>query len=355
MNMIFIPGKSIGFIVIKCLRGAGALCGVPLVRKHDQAWSHCCMESSFSPVTPSREDARELVTWDLPALCASASVLRRKRFGNAVSLCAIINAKSGNCGMDCAFCSQSGRYAAAAVFPLLTPASLRERIARARQFPIRHCGIVTSGVSLSRDEILTLAGVLQAEREVSLPRLCASLGRLGSDALALLRDAGLRRYHHNLECAEAYYPRLCSTQTWRGRLDTVRLAGEQGLEVCCGGLFGAGESWEDRLDFAFTLAAEGIREVPLNFLHPVPGTPLAAQPVPAADEVLRIIAVFRHILPEATLRVCGGRVHALGARQEEIFAAGANALMTGDYLTTAGSGIQEDMDMIARLGLEIAA
>jgi biotin synthase len=314
------------------------------------------MKRALSTATPTRETARSLLTRDLAALCASATALRRKRFGNVVPLCAIINANSGNCGMDCAFCSQSSHHdAAVGVFPRWTVEELRERSARLRKFPIRHCGIVTSGGALSRSEILTVAETLHAEREAPLPRLCASLGRLGTDALAELRNAGLRRYHHNLECSEAYYPKLCSTQTWRDRLDTVRRAREQGLEACCGGLFGAGESWEDRLDFAFTLAAEGVREIPLNFLHPHPGTPLAAQPVPTPDEALRIIAVFRHILPEATLRVCGGRVQALGARQEELFAAGANALMTGDYLTTAGVGILEDLDMIARLGLEIAA
>jgi len=311
---------------------------------------------SFSTATPTREAARSLLAWDLAELCASATALRQKRFGKVVSLCAIINAKSGNCGMDCAFCSQSGRHGASvAVFPLLTLEELRERIARLRQFPVRHCGIVTSGGSLSRGEILTIAEAIHAERDAPLPRLCASLGRMGGDDLAVLRDAGLRRYHHNLECAEAYYPKLCGTQAWRDRLDTVRRARAQGLEACCGGLFGVGESWEDRLDFAFTLAEEGIREIPLNFLHPHAGTPLAAQPALTPGEALRIIAVFRHILPESTLRVCGGRVHVLGDRQEELFAAGANALMTGDYLTTAGRSIQGDVEMIARLGLEIAA
>ena len=313
-------------------------------------------KNTLSAPTPTREAARALLTWDPAALYASATALRRKRFGDTVSLCAIINAKNGNCGMNCAFCPQSGHHGATVVaFPLLGFEVLCERISLLRKFPIRHCGIVTSGDFLSRDEILTVAAVLKAEQASPLPRLCASLGRLEADALAELRDAGLRRYHHNLECAEAYYPNLCTTQTWSDRLATVRQAGEQGLEVCCGGLFGVGESWEDRLDFAFTLAAYEIREVPLNFLHPIPGTPLGAQPALAAEEALRIIAVFRHILPQSTLRVCGGRMHVLGKRQEELFAAGANALMTGDYLTTAGSGILEDLDMIARLGLEIAA
>ena len=314
------------------------------------------MHQYLFSATPTREAAGSLLALDLETLCASAAALRRKRFGNTVSLCAVINAKSGSCGMDCAFCAQSGLHGEnAAAFPLLGLETLREGIAAVRRFPIRHCGIVTSGVSLGRDEITAVAEALKAERHAPLPRLCASLGRMDARNLADLRQAGLERYHHNLECSEAYYPRLCTTQAWRDRLATVRRAREQGLEVCCGGLFGVGESWEDRLDFAFALAAEEIREIPLNFLHPIPGTPLAAQPVLTADEALRIIAVFRHILPEATLRVCGGRMPALGARQEEIFAAGANALMTGDYLTTPGQGIAQDLDMIARLGLEIAA
>ena len=310
-------------------------------------------QSLFTPAL-TREAARSLIGQDLAELCASATALRRQHFGDTVSLCAIINAKSGNCGMNCAFCSQSAHHnAAVAAFSLLPAETLRERIARLREFPILHCGIVTSGASLNRQEILAVADVLATARRFSLPRLCASLGRLEADSLAELRSSGLQRYHHNLECSGTYYPKLCTTQAWSERLATVRLARARGLEVCCGGLFGTGESWEDRLDFAFTLAEEGIREIPLNFLHPHPGTPLAAQPVLTADEALRIIAVFRHILPESTLRVCGGRVFVLGPRQAELFAAGANALMTGDYLTTAGQGIREDLDMIARLGLKL--
>ena len=300
--------------------------------------------------------ARALVTLDLTELMASATALRERVFGTAVSLCAIINAKSGNCGMDCRFCSQSGHHAAqTGTFPLLEAGVLRERIAALRQAPIRHCGLVTSGGALSHADLESLRAVLRSECARPLPRLCASLGRLDNEELAGLRAAGLVRYHHNLESSAAHYPKLCTTQTWRERLQTVRQARSQGLEVCCGGLFGTGESWDDRLDFALALATEGIREIPLNFLHPQPGTPLAAQPVLHEDEALRIIAVFRHMLPDATLRVCGGRTRVFGARQNEIFAAGANALMTGDYLTTAGRGVRDDLDMIARLGLEVVA
>ena len=131
-------------------------------------------------------------------------------------------------------------------------------------------------------------------------------------------------------------------------------ASDAGLEVCCGGLFGLGEDWEQRVDFALRLRAEGITDVPVNFLHAHPGTPLAGMPSLSAAEALRIIAVLRHILPHATLRICGGRPTTLGARQKDIFAAGANALMTGDYLTTSGKALEDDCAMIAAQGLEIA-
>lgn len=156
-----------------------------------------------------------------------------------------------------------------------------------------------------------------------------------------------------METSRDYYASVCTTQTWEQRRDTVRRAGESGMSVCSGGLFGLGESWQDRVDFAFSLREMGVEHVPMNFLHPHPRTPLAAQQPLSADEALTIIALFRHILPGATLRICGGRPLVLGDRQSEVFAAGANAMMTGDYLTTHGQTIKHDLEMIAALGLEV--
>lgn len=286
-------------------------------------------------------------------LLRRADAVREAAFGRRISLCAIINARSGNCAMDCRFCSQSRHnHTPIAVFDLLPDETLRERILELAALPVNHIGIVTSGAALSEAELARLRAVLAALPDNVRPRVCASLGRLNSAQLEQLAQAGLTRYHHNLETAQGHYPRVCTTQTWEQRRDTVAHAMRAGLTACTGGLFGLGESWEERIAFAFSLKALGVRNVPMNFLHPHPETPLAGQQPLSADEALRIIALFRHILPEATLRICGGRPTTLGARQHEIFAAGANALMTGDYLTTHGQGIEEDLAMIAAQGLE---
>lgn len=285
----------------------------------------------------------------------SAARLRQAAFGRRVELCAIINARSGNCGMDCRFCSQSRHNSTGvAVFPLLPDAELAERTARLADSPVRHIGLVTSGGALEGGEFVRLRDFIASCPDGVRRKLCASLGRLSQGQLEALHAAGLPRFHHNLETAESYYPNICTTQRWQDRRATARRARAAGLELCCGGLFGLGESWEDRVDFALALREEGVRNVPLNFLHPHPHTPLGGRPPLDAAEALRIIAVFRHILPQATLRVCGGRPLVLGGRQADIFAAGANALMTGDYLTTRGGGLEDDIRMIQAQGLEIA-
>lgn len=294
----------------------------------------------------------------LPALLDSAEGLRQARFGNKVELCAIINAKSGNCGMNCRFCSQSSHSTTNVdTFPLLGDAELRRHVDALRPYPVKRCGIVTSGAALAGGELDRLIGYI-GEQNREAPQggltLCASLGRLPLRDLARLRRAGLGRYHHNLESSEGFYPSLCTTQRWQDRAATVRAAKEAGLEVCCGGLFGTGESWADRVAFAFELHGLGVDNIPINFLHPHPGTPLAAQSLLSPEEALRIVAVFRHILPSATLRICGGRTTVLAGREDELFRAGANALMTGNYLTTKGQGVEHDLAMLARLGLEAA-
>lgn len=286
-------------------------------------------------------------------LLQQAAGLREAAFGRTVDLCAIINARSGDCGMDCRFCSQSRHnQTPIKVFDLLPDDVLRARILTLAALPVRHIGIVTSGGALHADELERLCGVLASLPADLRPRVCASLGRLSAGQFAQLVQAGLTRYHHNLETSRSHYPRICTTQTWDQRQDTVARARRAGLQICSGGLFGLGESWAERIDFAFSLKALGVRHVPMNFLYPQPQTPLADQKILGAGEALRIIAVFRHILPRATLRICGGRPLVLGERQAEIFAAGANALMIGDYLTTQGQGVQEDLAMIAAQGLE---
>lgn len=304
----------------------------------------------------TREQAEGLLALPEKELFASATALRERAFGNKVEACFIINAKSGNCNMNCRFCSQSGfNHTEIEHYPFKSGEELGRIVGEWEKYPVGRCGIVTSGGALTEADVDKLASFIRSRVAVGKksPQICGSLGRLKHDSLQKLKDAGMTRLHHNLETNESFYPNVCTSQQWRDRLDTVHQAREHGLSVCCGGLFGLGETWEDRISFALELKAEGIRNIPMNFLYPHPGTPMANQPVMAPGEALRIIALFRHLIPDATLRICGGRVSVLKQRQYEMFAAGANAFMTGNYLTIAGAGVETDLAEIAKLGLVI--
>lgn len=304
----------------------------------------------------SREQAQELIALPEEELFASASAIREHFYGNQIEACYIINAKSGDCNMNCKFCSQSGANSTEVPhYAFLSEEKLDSIMSDWDKYPVGRCGIVTAGGALTDEDVEKLAQFIEKRMSSgkSSPQMCGSLGRLKKTAIERLKAAGLTRLHHNLETSESYYPHVCTTQQWRDRLDTVHEAIKDGLSVCSGGLFGLGESWDDRLDFAFFLKADGIDNVPINFLYPHPGTPLAHQPVLSPDEALRIVAIMRHINPSATLRICGGRVSVLKERQYDMFAAGANAFMTGNYLTIAGAGVEYDMKVLENLGLKL--
>ena len=304
-----------------------------------------------------REEVRRLIEMEEKELFAGATEIREHYFGNKIEICFIINAKSGNCNMNCRFCSQSGfNTTQIEKYPFKSEAQLEEIVREWEDLPVGRCGIVTSGGALTDADVEKLARFIENRRKAGkkAPKICGSLGRLKDHAIERLKQAGLTRLHHNLETNESFYPQICTTQTWRDRLDTVRCARQAGLSVCCGGLFGLGETWDDRISFAEELRREDIRNIPINFLYPHPGTPLADRPVMPAEEALRIIALFRYMIPDATLRICGGRVSVLKQRQYDIFAAGANAMMSGNYLTIPGAGIQTDLAKLRELGLQPA-
>lgn len=305
----------------------------------------------------SKKEALRLATEvDEKELFHNATKIREHFFGNSVQLCMIINAKCGKCAMDCGFCSQSMHHGANSdSYPLFEPSQLAEHINNLSKNTIHHCGIVTSGDRLKSSEVDHICEAISSIKNSVSFNICASLGLLASEDLEKLKAAGLVRYHHNLETSENYYSNICSTQKWQQRYSTVKKAIESGLEVCVGGLFGLGETWEDRIDLAITLRDLSVNSVPINFLHPQPGTPLENQPLLSPEEALRIIAVYRHLLPGTTLRICGGRPTVLKERQKDMFNAGANALMTGDYLTTSGQIPESDKHMIQELGLTITS
>ncbi|MDR2735714.1 MAG: biotin synthase BioB [Puniceicoccales bacterium] len=291
-------------------------------------------------------------TYSSEELFRKANSLREKYFGNKIHLCGIINARSGICDMDCKFCSQSSFHQTQIdTYKFLDKETLRKKIQEVLNSGANKCGVVTSGGKLGNQDVESLAQVLKNLATENKQRLCGSLGRLSIDDLRYLKQNGLTRFHHNLETSEAFYPKICTTQKWRDRLTTAKNAKTVGLETCVGGIFGCGETWSDRLDFAFELYRLKPDSVPINFLYRHQGTPFENLPPLSADEALRIIAIFRLVLQDISIRICGGRKDILGDRQYEIFKAGADAVMVGDYLTTGGESIARDLENIKKLGL----
>jgi biotin synthase len=293
---------------------------------------------------------------ELWAGMGQASRVREQRCGRQVSFCVIINAKSGMCSEDCAFCSQSARATSPVPrYPLLPQAELVDAAAQAAVAGASRFSLVTAGRGLlsSRDQEAVLATVAAIKETVPL-RVCASLGIVDRGFLAELKAAGLYRFHHNLETAASFFPSICTTHSFAERLATIEAAHEAGLSVCAGGIFGLGETPAQRWEMAQTLKNLPVDAIPLNFLHPLPGTPLASRPLLPPLEALKIVMAFRLFFPERALIICGGRQTALKSLAPLLFAAGADALMTGDYLTTKGRLPHEDRQMLSDLGLELA-
>ncbi|MEW6328418.1 MAG: biotin synthase BioB [Thermodesulfobacteriota bacterium] len=307
------------------------------------------------PLTP--DDGLRLadlaVSGEGASLLPLAQEIQGRYHGRVIELCAITNAKSGACSHDCSFCAQSGHHRSPIkAYPLREPQSLLEAAKAAERAGAHRFSIVTSGAKVSKGELLKICEAIRMIREETTLLSCASLGKLTLNEALLLKEAGLVRYHHNLETNRDFYPRVCTTQTYEDRLSTIHTGKEAGLEVCVGGILGLGESLQDRVTFALEIKDLGPDSIPLNFLDPRPGTPLEAQPLLTPDEVIMTIALFRIIIPDVPIRLAGGRAKVLGDQQAAAIKAGINGLMIGDYLTTKGAEIQADHGMIASLNLE---
>jgi len=306
----------------------------------------------------SRREALELLRLEGPELydlLARAGRVRHERRGDEIALCSIVNARSGHCGEDCAFCAQSSRAKAAVeTYPLL---GVERMVGAARDAAANGAAcfsIVTSGRALGKRDLGVVAKALsRIGRELPV-RPSASLGLLDADALARLRDAGLRRLHHNLETAESFFPSICTTRRWSDSVDAIRRAKEAGLETCCGGILGMGETPAQRVELLAAVRQVDPDSVPLNFLNPIPGTRLGDLPPMKPLDALKAVAVARLMMPGKELRVCGGRERVLGDLQSWIFLAGADGMMVGGYLTTIGRSVEADLRMIADLGLRVA-
>ena len=305
------------------------------------------------------EDARwlfDLEGQEVLDLLYWANRVRAKFKGDVVEFCAILSAKQGACPEDCRFCSQSAHHAAnVPSHPLM---AVDEMLAAAGQCdPERTVsfGIVTSGAELETeaewDRVLATVREISGRGRVGV---CGSLGFLTPERAKQLHDAGMRRYNHNLETSRSFFPRVCTTHSYDDRVATVRAAKAAGMQVCGGGIFGMGESINDRVEFAMALRDLEVDAIPLNFLNPIPGTPLAdATPLKPMD-ILKIVGVFRLLFPDRTIKLCGGREAGLRDLQSWMFYAGANGAIIGNYLTTAGRSAEDDLRMVEDLGLEAA-
>ncbi len=284
-------------------------------------------------------------------LFSAANRIRDRFRGGRIDLCAIVNAKSGACPEDCAYCAQSAKSSAPIdAYSLMGEEDVLKKAAEAKQGGARRFCIVTSGRKASARDLVRIAGMISRVRSMGLLP-CSTLGLLDRDELLLLKDAGLERYHHNLETSEAFFPRICSTHSYKDKLATIKAVQSLGLSLCSGGIFGLGETWEDRIDMASALRDIGPDSVPINFLTPIAGTGLGTRGPLDPLEALKIVSIYRFMLPEKEIRICGGRIQTLGEMNAFVFLAGADGLLTGNYLTTTGRRFEDDLSLISRCGL----
>ena len=286
-------------------------------------------------------------------LFRAASRIKEHFVGPEVHLCSIINAKSGRCAEDCAFCAQSAHHATdAPVYPLVQEDRLLES-ARAAETNGSACfGIITSGTTVNEAELDQILGALRRIRQETSILPSCSLGIIDQNTASRLKEAGMDTYHHNLETAESFFPSICTTHPYQDDVNTVRAVKNAGLKVCCGGIFGLGESAAQRVEMAFTLKELDVDSVPINFLNPIEGTRLEGAENITAQECLKTIALYRMILPGKRITVCGGREKNLRDLQSWIFFAGANGTMIGNYLTTQGRNVDVDLKMFDDLGVK---
>lgn len=284
-------------------------------------------------------------------LFSASNSIREKFRDSGVELCSIINAKSGECPEDCSYCAQSSYSDTdAPVFQLVKEDVVMEKVIEARDAGVKRFCIVTSGKKIGNKELRAIASMVARIRKAGiLP--CATLGLLSKDEIAILKDNGLERYHHNLETSERFFPEMCTTHTYQDKLKTIEDVQSLGLSLCSGGIFGIGEEWQDRIEMAFALKKINPDSVPVNFLIAVRGTPLEDMDLLPPFEALKIISIYRFILPDKEIRICGGRRQVLREFNSMVFMAGADSLLTGNYLTTTGMTFEDDLRLIRDYGL----
>ena len=299
------------------------------------------------------EDKSFFITAGLEELCKGADSIKKAFCGDHVDLCSIINGRSGRCSENCKFCAQSAHNCTGInEYGFLDEESILAECKHNAERGVHRFSIVTAGRTLSDSDFeKAVSAYKRMDRECDI-ELCGSHGLLTDEQFRRLREAGVTRYHCNLETSRRNFPNICTTHTFDDKIACIKRAQAAGLEVCSGGIIGMGETWEDRIDMADTLAELNVRSVPINALMPIKGTPFEGEKRLTEEDILRTVAIFRYILPEVNIRLAAGR-DLMSECGKQAFLSGADATITGDMLTTSGNDIRSDTEMLRSMGLDI--
>jgi biotin synthase len=310
-----------------------------------------CLEQIAQGKDIDFDQALNLATTVRPEeLCRGADSVRRRLHGDSFDLCSIINARSGRCSEDCRFCAQSAHYETAIeTYDII---GTDEALIQGRDNDAHGVGrysLVTAGRPVSLTQLEDYGKIYRELREKTGLGLCASMGLLTREKAELLRSYGVERYHCNLEACRSFFPKVCTTHTWEEKVETIRIAREVGMDVCSGGIIGMGETLRHRLELAYELRDLSVLSIPVNVLTPIANTPFASLTPLSLSEILTCIALFRLINPNAVIRLAGGR-NQMGDVQYQCFTSGANGAIVGNYLTTVGNNLVQDLQRISDLG-----
>lgn len=302
----------------------------------------------------NKEELLKLYDMDLEELIYKAEKVTKEHFKNEVEVCSIISARTGKCGENCKYCSQSiHNHAEIACHPLMEVEEVRQAAIKAKENGASRFCIVTSGRSEGGDDFGKILEMIKAVASIEGIHCCASLGLLNEEQIKQIKEAGVERFNHNINTSKNFHKEICTTHDFEDRVKTVKMIEENGIEACTGVILGMGESREDRIDMALSLAELNPKTVPINVLNPIKGTPLEGyEDKITEEEVIRTICIFRLVLPNAILRYAGGRKTRLSKEMQELgLRAGINGLLAGDYLTTDGVETKEDKRMLEEMGL----
>ncbi len=290
---------------------------------------------------------------DLDELCKGADKIRAALCGSSFDLCTIINGRSGRCSENCKFCAQSAHHSTGVrEYGFMEPADLVADCMRNEAEGVHRYSIVTAGKTLTGSEFEKAIEAYKLMSEKSKLILCASHGLLTEEQFVKLKECGVTMYHENIETSRSYFPKVCTTHTYDDKINTIKLAKKAGLTICCGGIIGMGESWEDRVDMAVSIAELEVESIPLNALMPMKGTPMEDMQTISEEEILRTCAMFRYIVPTADIRLAAGR-GLMADDGKRAFSSGVNAAVTGNMLTTGGSSIRSDREMLTEMGFSL--